>query len=202
MRRGKGRVSAQRDAVPLNAQKKALREVYLQRRRAITSAQKQTLDAQIVSRVLRSGAYRTAQTVLCYLPMAHEVDVTPILLDAWRSGKRVAAPRCRPHGQMDFFTIRDMQDLSRGAWGISEPNADRPLCVPDEASLCIVPALAADAEGYRLGHGGGYYDRYFAAHPVRKLGVCYAFCVSPALPREPFDIPIDLWITDVYPKEV
>ena len=188
--------------MPLTAQKQALRAQYMQRRRSLSPSQKQATDAYITQRVLHSDAYRNAQTILCFVAMEHEIDTTPILLDAFRSGKRVAVPRCRDHGQMDFFLIRSMQDLFPGKWGIPEPAADCPLCVPDEKTLCIVPALAMDAAGNRLGHGGGYYDRYLAAHPVATLGICYAFCISPALPGEPFDIPVDLWITDEPAKEV
>lgn len=188
--------------MPLSAQKQALRSEYMRCRRALTPERKRTLDRQIVSRVLQCDAYRNAQTIFCFVSMPHEIDTAPIFFDAWCSGKRTAAPRCRAHGEMDFFLIRSMQDLVPGAWDIPEPEGDCPLCLPDPKTLCIVPALAADARGNRLGHGGGYYDRYLAAHPVAALGICYSFCVSPALPGEPFDIPIDLWITDEPVKEV
>lgn len=186
----------------MNAQKQALREKYLRICRAMSSAEKSASDACIAARVLQSDAYRSAKTIFCYISLPHEVDTLPILFDAWMSGKRVASPRCRPDGHMSFYLIAGISDISCGIWGIPEPNTECPLCLPDETTLCIVPAVAADTENYRLGHGCGYYDRYLASFPVRTLGICYASCVFPVLPREPFDRPIDFWITDEPAKEV
>ncbi|MBQ7542027.1 MAG: 5-formyltetrahydrofolate cyclo-ligase [Clostridia bacterium] len=178
----------------MNVEKQALRSKYLRLRRALAPEHKRALDSAIVSRLLDSTAFLDARTILCFVPMPHEIDVMPVFEHAWRIGKEIAAPRCLQDGLMEFRFVRKRQDLSCGAYGIPEPIADCALCVPDASALCIVPCLAADHAGHRLGHGGGYYDRYLFAHPVRTLGICYSFCMTPALPIEPFDIPIAQWI--------
>ncbi len=157
------------------------------------------MDAAVVSHVLQNGMYLAARTVFCYVSLPQEIDTHPILLDAWSSGKRVAIPRCRKNGRMDFFIVRDQNDLLPGMRGISEPKDDRPLCVPLPDDLCIVPCLGMDRNGYRLGYGGGYYDRYLSKYAVRTLGLCYHACVIRDLPIESFDIKLQMFITE---KEV
>ncbi len=183
----------------MNAEKDALRKSVLLYRKALPPQEKAALDAAIAARVLRSGAYLTAKTVFCYVSLPHEIDTRPILEDAWRRGKRVAVPRCRANGQMAFYAVDSFGDLSPGMLGISEPKEDRPLCLPQQSDLCIVPCLAASESGDRLGYGGGYYDRYLSGCSVRTVGLCYASCVTRAMPTEPFDVPLQMIVTE---KEV
>ena len=185
--------------MPVNAQKDALRKVYLRKRRSLPPQEKQAMDEAIARRVLQSEAYLAAKTLFCYVSLPHEIDTRAILADAWRRGKRVAVPRCGEKGQMDFFAVSSADDLSAGKYGIQEPNDGCALCVPDPADLCIVPCLAADERGFRLGYGGGYYDRWLSVHPVRTLGLCCGCCMTQTLPTEPFDIPIQILVSD---KEV
>lgn len=83
--------------------------------------------------------------------------------------------------------------LKRGAYGIPEPvsGADEP------AEICVTPLLAVDKDGYRLGYGGGYYDRYFASHPnVLRVGICYAGQAVETLPHGEFDLPVHAIVTE------
>ena len=180
----------------ISAQKDALRRHYMQVRRALDAQKKAEADALIASRVLKSAAYRMANTVLCYVSLPHEIDTHAILADAWSCGKCVAVPRCRENGQMDFFAVSSPDDLAPGMRGISEPKDDCLLCVPQSGDLCIVPCLAMDARGYRLGYGGGYYDRYLYRYPVRTVGLCYAVCLTQTLPTGHYDVPIQLLISE------
>lgn len=183
----------------MNGEKDALRSSFLRLRRSIPPDKKDLMDRKIGSRVLQSDAYQTAQTVFCYVSLPNEVDTRAIFADAWRRGKQIAAPRCCEQGRMDFFTVTSWDDLAAGMRGILEPKESCPLCLPQPDDLCILPCLAADERGFRLGYGGGYYDRYLSAHPVRTLGLCYASFVVSTLPTEPFDVPIQMRISD---KEV
>lgn len=157
------------------------------------------MDAAITAQVLQIDAYLTAGTVFCYVSLPHEIDTTPILTDAWARKKRVAVPRCREKGEMDFCLIESLDDLTLGSFGIAEPKDSCPLCVPVRTDVCIVPCLAADLRGCRLGYGGGYYDRYLTAHPVQTVGLCYHGCITETLPTDPFDVPLQILISD---KEV
>ena len=178
----------------MNEEKQALRAHYLRLRRALGAEQKRALDSEITARVLESRIFLDASTVLCFVSMLHEIDTMPIFKHAWQYGKHIAAPRCGQNGRMEFYFVHGPDDLVFGAYGILEPRNGCDICLPEPSALCIVPCLAADLAGHRLGHGGGYYDRYLAAHPVHTLGSCYSFCMTLALPIETFDIPIAQWI--------
>lgn len=185
--------------MPMNADKDALRKAYLRLRRSMPPQEKTGMDAAITARVLQNEAYLAAETVFCYVSLPHEVDTRAILSDAMRRGKRVAVPRCRKNGQMDFYVIDSIGDLSPGMRGIPEPKESCPVCMPKAEDLCIVPCLAADERGCRLGYGGGYYDRYLARYSMRTLGLCYSSCLLHALPSETFDISMQMIVFD---KEV
>lgn len=181
-------------------EKKAqLRKRFLQYRTSLSPREKAESDARITAQVLSSDAYLSAQTVLCYVSLPQEIDTTCILANALMCGKRIAVPRCRGNGQMDFFVISSPDDLLSGMHGIPEPKETCSLCTPQPDDLCIVPCLAADARGFRLGYGGGYYDRYLAQHPVRTIGLCHAASVTQTLPTDSFDIPLQKIVTE---KEV
>ena len=171
-------------------EKAALRARFLDARRRMDRDEKARLDHGIAQSVLENIRYRTSKTLLAYASMPHEVDTWEILDNAWADGRRVALPRCGKDGKMDFFLVSGRAELTVGKWNISEPNDLCPLYVPDADDLCLVPGLAFDFEGFRLGHGGGYYDRCLARHPIPTLGLCYPDCRVQRLPREAFDIRI------------
>ncbi len=97
---------------------------------------------------------------------------------------------------MQFFELLPNQKLTVGAYGIPEPHKDAPLCLADRHTLCILPALACDADGYRLGYGKGYYDKYLSDFPGTTLCAVYRSFLLPSLPREPHDIPAQYLCTE------
>ncbi len=171
-------------------EKAALRAQYLAARRRMDRAEKARLDHQTASAVLDYIRYRNVKTLFAYASMPHEVDTWEILARVWEEGRAVALPRCAGSGRMDFFLVKCRADLTEGAWGISEPNDSCPQAMPDSGDLCLVPGLAFDRRGFRLGHGGGYYDRWLARYPIPALGLCYPGFRPEQLPTEPFDIRI------------
>ena len=126
-----------------------------------------------------------AKTVFLYFAKGSEVDLSPLAKLSLDMGKCVAYPLC--HGE--------------GAFGIMEPPVDAPLC-NDSDGICFVPALAYDREGYRLGWGGGYYDRYLSAFVGTKVGVAYSVSVTDKLPRGKHDIKTDYIITESKVKRI
>lgn len=181
----------------MSADKSALRKAFLLRRKQFLPQEKAEMDAAITAKVLQSDAYRTAQTVFCYVSVQYEVDTRAILADAWKRGKRVAVPRCRKNGHMDFYAVSSADELSPGMRGIPEPDEMCPLLYPQPSDVCIVPCLALDDRGFRLGYGGGYYDRYLAQYSMRTIGLCYAACRTTILPSESFDVPIQILVSEI-----
>ena len=183
------------DIRPLKA---GMRERYKALRRAMTPQEKARADHAIAQRVASLWQYRRCQTVLTYVSTDIEVDTHAIIRRALQDGKRVAVPRCVPGTRnMEFYLIRDLQELSPGTFGVLEPPPNPKFLLPRETDgLCLVPALCYDWKGFRLGYGKGYYDRYLAGFRGRLVGLCYSSCVRPRLPHGRFDRPVELLVTD------
>lgn len=149
---------------------------------AMTEAEKRAADAVICQKIGAFRAYLDASQVFFYAPTPNEPNILPLC-----AGKEVAFPLCQPDGQLRFC-FSTVARLERGAYGILAPRADCPQAVADARTLCLVPGLAFTADGGRLGHGGGYYDRFLADFPGIAVGVCYGRQLVDALPRAAHDI--------------
>ncbi len=176
-----------------------LRLVYRERRRALSPEQKAALDADISRRLLSLAGFRYADAVLSYIPLPEEVDITPVNEAALESGKLLALPRCLPGTPtMEFRTVASLTALNRGQFSIMEPDERCPLWQYGDSRnvICIVPALAYDLSGFRLGYGKGYYDRYLSSKEITKVGVVYNSFITKNLPRGRYDLSVDLIVTD------
>lgn len=164
---------------------------------------RKTKEAAIRKRLYGLREFRNADTILLFASFRSEVDTRAILRHILKLGKRLILPRVDPHlRQLRLYEVRDTQALSPGYMGIAEPPAQtgREVQLRD-VHLAIVPGLAFDASGNRLGYGGGYYDRLLAAaahqrDPVVTISFCFEEQITEALPSEPHDIKIDMIITD------
>ena len=117
-----------------------------------------------------------------------------MLQKALDDGKKVAVPKVYGD-EMKFIYLTDLSQVEKGYSGIPEPIADEPVA-DDPTALVLMPGLAFDPEGHRIGYGGGFYDKFLAAEPNHPtLALCYEFQVLPKLETEAFDIPVDrvLW---------
>ena len=179
----------------LPGEKAALRRALLARRRE-TAQENAALDGRILEALLASPLWREADTVFCYVSVGWELSTREILRAALDAGKRLAVPRCLPGGVMRAHEVRDLSRLRPGALRIPEPGEDAPVIPPEELRLALVPALAFDRAGYRIGMGGGYYDRCLPTLCCPRVGLCYASFLLPALPREACDVPVDLILTE------
>ncbi len=166
-------------------------------RRSIRTRKRAMTEEEIVSRSQALGAlfaaseaYRNARTIYGYLPYNQEVRTVPMLEQALRDGKRVAVPKCCGD-EMKFIFMEDLSQVEKGYAGIPEPIADGPIA-DDETALVLMPGLAFDPEGHRIGYGGGFYDKFLAAEPNHPtLALCYEFQMLPKLETEEHDIPVD-----------
>ncbi|MGI6106360.1 MAG: 5-formyltetrahydrofolate cyclo-ligase [Lachnospiraceae bacterium] len=147
--------------------------------------------------VLRSPEYRAAGTVFLYLSVSSEVSTWKILDAALKDGKRAAAPVSGRDGRMVFRVVRDPSSELRtgGFHGIREPLDSCPECAPEPGSLILVPGLLFDRRGYRIGYGGGYYDRYLAGvtEECAAVGLCFRDQLVPFVSEQPWDVPVQ-WI--------
>ncbi|HTE51365.1 MAG TPA: 5-formyltetrahydrofolate cyclo-ligase [Kofleriaceae bacterium] len=137
---------------------------------------------------------RTAATVALYSPVRGELDPGPAGRELAARGVRVVYPRTVDGDRL--LTFHEADDLLAGAFGILEPHAAAPLVPLDRIDLFVVPGLAFDRTGARLGWGLGFYDRTLAHTAAVRIGYCYACQVVPAVPHEPYDLPMDHLVTE------
>lgn len=176
--------------------KKELRAQMKRQRTSLSAAERTEQNTAICQRVLQDAAFQQAKTVFCYCATAEELDTRPILEQALADGKRLCLPRTRGKGMMDACEITDLAQLKPAAYGILEPDASCAAIEPAQIDLCIVPCLAADTQGFRLGYGGGYYDRFLPRTAAMRMLLCADARVLEQIPKEPFDVSCDLMITE------
>ena len=180
--------------------KSELRQKYRGLRQAMPQEIKMQKDEAIAAQVRRLWQYQRNAVLLIYVSTAIEVDTFRIIRQAIADGKRVAVPRCVPDSRnMEFYYIDSTDELSPGMFGVLEPdeNPDR-LYKESEGGLCIVPAFSYDWNGYRLGYGKGYYDRFLSRFEGNMVGICYSECVQRSLPHGRYDRPVELLVTESY----
>lgn len=174
--------------------KKALRDRIREQKRAMTQEQILTASACLMEKFLDSEAYKGARTIYGYLPYNQEVRTVPLLERALMDGKRVAVPKVYGD-EMKFIYMTDLSLVEKGYAGIPEPVADEPVA-DDPTALVLMPGLAFDLQGHRVGYGGGFYDKFLAQEPDHPtLALCYDFQILPEIKTEEFDIPVGcvLW---------
>lgn len=176
-------------------EKETLRKKLLDLRREFGAEYRESAAKQIAKQVRDTEAWKRASLVLFYCPVAEEVDVSPLFSAARLEGKRLAFPRCVDR-EMEFCTVEDVSELERGRFGIPAPKERLGALTGFSEALVIVPALAADRRGTRLGYGGGFYDRFLQKHPLPALCCLYEKMLQELLPREPFDIPVNIIVTE------
>ena len=174
--------------------KKELRRTIRERKRAMTEEEIVSRSEKLGVLFSQSEAYKAAKTIYGYLPYNQEVRTIPMLEQALKDGKRVAVPKVYGD-EMKFLYLDDLTQVSKGYAGIPEPIVDGPVA-DDKTALVLMPGLAFDPSGHRIGYGGGFYDKFLAAEPNHPtLALCYEFQMLPELHTEEHDIPVDtvLW---------
>ncbi len=174
--------------------KKQLRAMIRERKRAMTQQQIDRASQELMRQFVNTDQYNASQTIYGYLPYNQEVRTVPILRRALEDGKRVAVPKVYGD-EMRFIYITDFSSLEKSDMGIPEPIADEPVA-NDPKSLVLMPGLAFDKEGHRIGYGGGFYDKFLSKEPEHPtIALCYDFQMVSHLDTEEYDIPVNrvLW---------
>lgn len=159
-------------------------------------------SAKIVEQIEASDAFRRASTVALFWPIEgkNEVDLRSLFTRCEELGKRVVVPWADlERGEIALKVIEDPARLSDGAWGFAQPSDDALTMGRGEVDLVVVPALAIDTSGYRIGYGKGYYDRLLptVAPPAETVGVAFDFQLLGEVPTTPGDFALSAVITDV-----
>lgn len=174
--------------------KKQLRQRFLQERNALGEAFQRSASAAICTHISAWDVFQHSNIVLAYLPMRGEVDLVHLLNDypdkAWH------LPRILPDGEMRFHQY-DPKRLVRHRYGMLEPDASLPIVQPEQVELVLTPGLAYDQQGYRLGYGGGFYDRFLSKVPdCVTLGVTFQALVQTRLPHGRLDVRVQYLVTE------
>ena len=154
--------------------KSELRKQVLQEMKAIPREQKQFIDQALTERLLQHPFYQEAEVIATYLSFSHEFQTQELIEQALKDGKKVLIPKTYPKGRMEFV-VYNPQQLAKTSFGLLEPQGDLEVVEPSQIDLIHVPGLAFTTEGYRIGYGGGYYDRYlehFAGHTMSTIYPC------------------------------
>lgn len=179
--------------------KSEIRANILHTRDAIPPAEKIEKDRKIHISFQNTSDYTESKKILIYVSFGSEIDTHRLIVNALDAGKTVCVPITeRKTHTITPSQILSMDELEPGEYGILAPKPDKIRPVPGEIiDLTLVPGLAFDRNGYRIGYGGGYYDRFFEKYPHgKKIALCYDFQLQDSIPLNSFDIPVDILITE------
>ena len=186
--------------IALREAKRVLRERILALRDACPAAQRAAAAQAIAERIIALPSFAAARTVLVTLPFRSEWDTLPLVCAALAAGRAVVLPRVAAGTRMlALHAISDpVADVAAGHWGIREPLAHCPVVAPDAVDWVLVPGVAFDATGARLGYGGGYYDRLLplVAPGVPRVAGAFALQVVEHVPAGAHDLRVDMVVTE------
>lgn len=163
---------------------------------------KNQMDKMIFDNLLSIDKFKKAEFVLVYISTQIEVDTKEIIEYCLETDKKVAVPKCIENYKMDFYLYNAETPMEVSGYGISEPIADESCLVNNfdaDNTVCIVPGLSYDKSGYRLGYGGGYYDRFLSEHQnITTIGLCYSSDFMDKLITDKYDIAVDYVVTEKF----
>ena len=174
--------------------KAELRKKILQEMKALSQEQKQAMDQALTDQFLKHPFYQEAKLIASYLSFPHEFQTQELIEQALKDGKKVLIPKTYPKGRMDFV-VYDPQQLVKTSFGLLEPQGDLEVVDASQIDLIHVPGLVFTTEGYRIGYGGGYYDRYLKHFPGHTLSTIYPCQIQDFSP-ENHDIPVQEVLID------
>ncbi len=179
-------------------QKNILRRDILKRRSELSNKEKELKSRKIFNRLLGLNEIKNSKNICIYVSKSDEVDTICLIEHLISMGKAVYAPKSdKNSNKMTFFRMHSLTDLKVGAFSVLEPSEKNEKYIySDKNDICIVPALCFDRQGYRLGYGKGYYDRFLKNFNGIKIGICFNEFIKEALPIFNTDIAVDMIISD------
>lgn len=171
----------------MSSVKKHLRSQVLEAMKAIPETEKAAFDQSLLAQFVANPAYQEAKTIATYLAMPHEVDTSLFIQRFLADGKTVLVPKTYPNRVLAFVPY-DPEALAVTSFGLLEPTSDA-IVAPEAIDLIQVPGVCFNPEGYRIGYGAGFYDRFLANYGGQTLATAYA-CQRLAFQPEDHDIPV------------
>ena len=180
-------------------EKKDLRKQTQQFLKQLDAATYEGWSQQIHQRFLESEAVQRAAIIGLTVSAFPEVETRTLIQTLWSMGKKVAVPRCKPEThEMDFYIFSDFEELETVYMALLEPVPSRTQYVtPRDIDLLVVPGVVFDKAGYRIGYGGGYYDRYLPQYKGETVAFCFAAQMVAKVPKDTYDYPIDSILTEL-----
>ncbi|WP_163526365.1 5-formyltetrahydrofolate cyclo-ligase [Halobacillus ihumii] len=163
-----------------------------------TEAEKNDIEISIHNQLFQSSLWNSAEVVAVTVSLSHEWSTQPIIEKAWEQGKKVVVPKCNPELKtLTFYNLQSYEQLEVVYYGLQEPSPAKAEAVKkEEIDLLVVPGLIFDRKGYRIGFGGGFYDRFLADYRGVTVSLVSKKQVTRELPFEGFDIPVQHIITE------
>lgn len=174
--------------------KSELRKQILLLRNSFGEEKRQECSQKIAQRLYGLAEYKDCSEIFCYFSKKNEISTEDIIRKALREGKKTALPVCIGD-EMIFRYIGGFEDLEKGSFGVYEPKSRCPQAIAEKSTVCIVPGLCYNGNGYRIGYGKGFYDKFLAKNPCIKIGLCYEEFIIDFVPQKN-DIPTDIIVSE------
>ena len=179
----------------LRSVKNELRAKYRAEREKLLPEEKTRREDKIASVLTSTIVYKSCTQILLYASTSDEISTWAIAEKALADGKKLLYPRCESDHVMNYYYVSSIAELKEGMLGILEPTPDRAY-VPNNSDVCIVPGLAYDKFGYRLGYGRGFYDRFLSEFGGVTVGLCYSDFIENHVPKGKYDVKVDVLLTE------
>ena len=183
--------------------KEKLRKEILTKRKNIDIVEKEKMDKKILDEFYENKYYREAKNIFIYISYDSEINTKGIINEALKDNKKIYVPRTEFKTRfMDAVEITSLDNLIESEYGILEPSIEEPHIEPNELDLIVVPGVAFDRNGGRMGYGAGFYDRYFKRiskdriKKIAKLALAYDFQILEKVPMNEQDVPVNYIITE------
>ncbi|MCG0274933.1 MAG: 5-formyltetrahydrofolate cyclo-ligase [Thermosediminibacteraceae bacterium] len=177
--------------------KKELRCQFIEKRMKLSQEDVKKMSEKIISTLFSLDEFKKSKTVMLYVDFRNEVMTQKAIEDALAMGKRVVVPKTIKGQGLLAIEIKGTHELKPGTYGVLEPEKNEGLD-PKLIDLVVVPGVAFDKRGYRLGYGGGYYDRFLPKlrPDAKKIALAFEIQIAEYLPEDPHDIRMDAVITE------
>ncbi|WP_226036904.1 5-formyltetrahydrofolate cyclo-ligase [Aquibacillus saliphilus] len=178
--------------------KSELRKQTLEMLKSTSSIDKQNVELEMKEHILQSNWWKNAKSIGITMSKSHEWDTTGIIEAGWLQGKKMCVPKCYPEiSQLEFYQLNTYDQLESVYYNLLEPKPEQSVKIQKcELDMIIVPGLLFDAKGFRLGYGGGYYDRYLENYNGITASFVSNQQITSVIPTNSYDIPVKHIVTE------
>lgn len=173
--------------------KKELRKLIRERSENLSEAYIKTANDKIYENLIKTSEFADCESLFIYVSTKREPDTFRIINEALKNGKKVYVPKCGKNHTMKAIRILSTDELKSGYMGIPEPTGTEEA---EKIDLAVIPCISASADGKRLGHGAGFYDRFLESCKATKICLCFEKLLSDNIPMDEYDIYMDKVITE------